>query len=412
MRVLLIHQYFLEDSDGGGSRWNEMSRIWKSKGHEVTVLAGTVHYMGKRKNQKKGKYFETKINQNGVSVIRCHVSGGYNDNFVGRLIAYFSFTFSSIWAGLFKVTNSYDVVIVTSPPLFVGITGLVLSAFKKVPLIFEIRDLWPESAIDTGVLTNPLLIKFAFWFEKLVYKKATLINVLTPAFKAQLISSKHVDSKKIIYIPNAADFSISEVVSMSFDSQKFRIENNLEGLFVLTYVGAHGIANHLDQLLDAAELLKDTNVLFLLIGDGMQKQKLKAASVERNIDNIRFLDTIPKREVFKYILASDMGISVLKKVDTFKTIYSNKTFDYFSCKKPVLMAIDGISKDLIEKANAGIYVEPENAKDFENKIRWYLKNTEVLKQQGENGYEFAKQHFDREQLATEYIDRIAGLIKS
>lgn len=408
MRVLLIHQYFLEDSEGGGFRWNEMSRIWKNMGHEVSVLAGTVHYMEKIKNQKRRNYFETSINKNGIIVVRCHVSDRYNDSFLGRLIAYCSFTISSIWAGVFKVKGQYDVVIVTSPPLFVGITGLVLSVFKKLPLVFEIRDLWPESAIDTGVLTNPWLIKFAFWFEKLVYKRATIITVLTPAFRTQLITSKKVDDQKIIYIPNAADFSISEQVSKAFDTQKFRNEYNLNGHFVLTYVGAHGIANHLEQLLDAAELLKDTNVLFLLIGDGMQKSNLLATCKERNIGNVQFLDTISKQEVFKYILATDMGISVLKNVDTFKTIYSNKTFDYFSCKKPVLMAIDGISRDLVETANAGIYVEPENAKDFESKVRWCLDNRDILKKQGENGYKYAKQHFDREHLAKEYMKLIEG----
>ncbi|CAG5009560.1 hypothetical protein DYBT9275_04525 [Dyadobacter sp. CECT 9275] len=411
MRILLIHQYFLEDHDGGGSRWNEMSRIWTQAGHEVTVLAGMVHYMGGRPEEYKGKYFVRKTNKDRVEVIRCHVSESYNQSFSGRLRAYFSFTFSSIRAGLFKVKGPYDLIIVTSPPLFVGITALVLSWWKKTPFIFEVRDLWPESAIDTGVLTNKQLIRFAYWFEKIIYQKACRINVLTPAFRDKLIMEKRVSPEKIIFIPNAADFAISEEVMRSFNSDRFRKEHALDGKFVITYVGAHGVANHLVQLLDAAEMLGNTPVYFLLIGDGMQKKMLMADAEKRKITNIRFVDPVSKREVFKYILASDMGISVLKNVATFKTIYSNKTFDYFSCKKPVLIAIDGISRQLVEEADAGMYIEPENTGDFVNKILFCSAHPETIKQQGENGYTFARKHFDRGVLAKRYLEYIEEAIR-
>ncbi|AXE18651.1 glycosyltransferase WbuB [Runella rosea] len=403
MRILLIHQYFLEDNDGGGSRWNEMSRFWQSAGHQVTVLAGMVHYMGHRPAKYRGKYFLYETNQDGVQVIRCHVSESYNKSFFGRLWAYFSFTFSSIWGGIWYAKGNYDVIVVTSPPLFVGITAYVLSVLKRTPFVFEIRDLWPESAIDTGVLTSGILIKFAYWFEKFIYRKAELINVLTPAFREKLLTKKGVPSSKIIFIPNAADFSLSDELLTSFDVTKFRKEHGLTGKFVVTYVGAHGVANHLVQVLDTAELLKDTNVLFLLIGDGMMKKDLMAEAQKRQLSNVRFINSVPKKEVFNYILASDAGASVLKKVDTFKTVYSNKTFDYMACKKPILMAIDGVSRQLVEEAQAGVYVEPENPADFAQKILMYLENPDLVNQHGLNGYRYAKENFDREVLAGKYV---------
>ncbi|MCU0340931.1 MAG: glycosyltransferase family 4 protein [Spirosomaceae bacterium] len=409
MRILLIHQYFLEDNDGGGSRWNEMSRFWQSAGHEVTVLAGMVHYMGHKPDKYRDKYFDISTNADGVKVIRCHVSASYNASFLGRLWAYFSFTFSSIWGGLRYARDRYDVIVVTSPPLFVGITAYVLSRWKRLPFVFEIRDLWPESAIDTGVLTNSLLIKFAYWFERFIYRKARLINVLTPAFREALITKKGVQPEKIIFIPNAADFSLSEELLQHFDTAAFRQEQGLEGKFVVTYVGAHGVANHLVQVLDTAERLRDTNVLFLLIGDGMQKPQLQAESQRRGLVNVRFVDSVPKRDVFKYILASDVGTSVLKKVDTFKTVYSNKTFDYMSCQKPILMAIDGVSRALVETAQAGVYVEPENPEDFAQKVLFYLQNLELVKQHGQNGYRYAKANFDREKLAEQYLQAFTQL---
>jgi glycosyltransferase involved in cell wall biosynthesis len=180
----------------------------------------------------------------------------------------------------------------------------------------------------------------------------------------------------------------------------------LDGKFVITYVGAHGVANHLQQVLEAGKKLEDTNVLFLLIGQGMEKEKLKKMAVEMQVKNVRFVDSVPKKEVFKYILASQMGASVLKKVDAFKTVYSNKTFDYMSCKTPVLMAIDGVSRQLIEDANCGIYVEPENIEEYNTHIRSYLNDMDRLEKEGDNGYQYAKKHFDREELARKYLEEI------
>jgi glycosyltransferase involved in cell wall biosynthesis len=410
VRILLLHQYFLEENDPGGSRWNEMTKTWTALGHEVTVIAGMVHANGLEKRAEyKGKYFVKKM-QGQVNVQRTHVSESYNSGFLGRLWGYFSFMFSSLWAGLFKVKGKFDVVIVTSPPLFVGISGYLISRFKKVPMVFEIRDLWPESAIDTGVLNNKWIIKLAYAVEKSLYKKAKLINVLTPAFYNTLRDKKNISISKLIMIPNAADFSLSDEILTTFDRDAFRKQHDLEGHFIITYVGAHGVANHLEQILLAGKALEDTNVLFLLIGQGMEKARLIKLAENMEVKNVRFIDSVPKKEVFRYIIASDMGASVLKNVDTFKTVYSNKTFDYFSCKKPILMAIDGVSRELVETADAGTYVEPENVVEYNRIIRFYLQNPEKIKEQGENGYAYAKINFDRNVLANNYIDKLKELL--
>jgi len=410
MHILLIHQYFLEKDDPGGSRFNEMTRVWASTGHRVTVIGGMVHYAtGKKREKHKGRFIARETYDAGITVYRCHVSEAYNTNFLGRLWAYFSFVFSSIICGLFRARQRYDVVVVTSPPLFVGITGYVLSRLKRIPLVFEIRDLWPESAIDTGVLTNRTIIRFAYWFEGFIYRKSKLINTLTPAFRHKLITEKGVPAGKVVMIPNAADFSLSEQLLHTFDAEAFRREKGWTGRFVVTYVGAHGVANHLIQLVEAAELLRDTPALFLLIGDGMQKPMLREEVRRRNLTNVQFVDSVPKQEVFKYILASDLGTSVLKKTDTFKTIYSNKTFDYMSCRKPILMVIDGVSRELVEAARCGVYAEPENAADIAAKIRVYLGANGQLAREGANGYAYARQHFDRAHLAGRYLEELARI---
>src|SRR5690606_4023983 len=288
--------------------------------------------------------------------------------------------------GLFKVKGKHDIILVTSPPLFVGIIAYILSKVKGIPFVFEVRDLWPESAIDTGILKNKLIIKFAYWFEGFIYKKAHLINVLTPSFYITLLHAINVPESKLIMIPNAADFALSDDLLGSFDRGIFRKERGFENKFVITYVGAHWVANGLDQVLETAMLLKDTNVLFVLVGAGMQKEKLVKKAQDLNIQNVKFYSPVPKKDVLKFILASEMGASVLLKNDTFKTVYSNKTFDYMSCKTPILMAIDGVSRELVEEADAGVFVEPENPEDFAAKVRYYMANPQEIRRQGENGF--------------------------
>ncbi len=410
MRILLIHQYFKESDITGGARFNEMTRVWKELGHEITVIAGDLDGQSSEKRVEYKKNFITKKTQEGIEVFRCNVSESYNKNFLGRLWGYFSFVFSGTIAGLLRVKGKYDIILVTSPPLFVGITAFILSKFKRTPFVFEIRDLWPESAIDTGIITNKWIIKFAYWFEAFIYKKAKKINVLTPAFYTKLVETKKVSPNKIIEIPNAADFEISDQLLNSFDVDAFRKDKGWENKFVITYVGAHGVANGLHQIIQTAEILKETNVLFVLVGDGMKKKELMAQVKSLTLDNVVFYDPVPKKEVLKFVLASDMGASVLMKNDTFKTVYSNKTFDYMSCKKPILMAIDGVSRELVEKAGAGIFVEPENPIDFSNKIKLYLDNNSLIAVQGESGYQYAKQNFDRVVLAKKYIDKLKQLI--
>jgi glycosyltransferase involved in cell wall biosynthesis len=412
MRILLLHQYFLEKDDSGGSRFNELTKHWADKGHQITVIAGMVHYAtGKKRAKHKGKFIVKEKYGHNIEVIRCHVSEAYNVNFLGRLWAYFSFVFSSVIAGIFYARGKFNVVLVTSPPLFIGITGYIVSRIKRNPLVFEVRDLWPESAIDTGVLKSTILIKFAFWFEKFIYNKSERINTLTPSFYTKLNDEKHIPENKLWMIPNASDFTLSNKLLKSFDSESFRSKQNWKSKVVFTYIGAHGIANHLIQVIDAAEKLQETNAHFVLIGDGMNKPELIKQVKLRNLKNVQFIEPVSKADVFKYILASDVGMSILKKADTFKTIYSNKTFDYMACKKPVLMVIDGVSRELIEVAKAGLYVEPENVEEFKSQVKIYLYDKNLILEQGENGYNYARANFDRITLANKYIEKISELVE-
>lgn len=413
MNILLIHQYYLEKDDPGGSRFNEMTRIWTVEGHKVTVICGMLNYLtGKVPSRYAGKNYHLSSYASGLDVLRCYVSPQYNANFLGRLWAYFSFVWFSLGGAFLKLSDrKFDVIIATSPPLFIGIVAMVISWIKRIPYVFEVRDLWPESAIDTGVLTNKLIIRFSFWLEKISYRWAFMINVLTPAFKERLIQAKHVPVNKIVFIPNACDFSLSDHLFRDFDAKALRQKLGWRNKFVVTYVGVHGAANHLIQLVDVADKLKNTLIHIVLIGDGPQKPFLIGESSRRGLTNIEFIDSMPKTEVMKYLMASDAGTSVLKKIDTFKTIYSNKTFDYMACKKPIVMVVDGVSRQLVEDAKCGVYAEPENIEMIAEKLRSLSLDSSLCKEMGERGYQYAKNHFDRQILSRNYISEIQTRLK-
>ncbi len=413
MHILLIHQYYQEKDDAGGMRWNAMTKLWAEKGHQITVIAGMGHYAkGVRHERYGNKYTHTEQYDTNIRVIRTHVSNAYNTSFRGRMRAYFSFVWSGIFGGLTKARDKYDVIIVSSPPLSVGIIALVLSFLKRIPFILEVRDLWPESAIDTGVLTNTTLIKASYALEKRLYKKAIAINVVTPAMRDVLIRQKNIHPNKVLYIPNAADFDLSENLAGDASVAALRKQLGLEGYTSFCYVGAHGVANHLEQILDTAERVRDEHIKFILIGDGMQKQALMENAQQRGLTHVVFIDSVVKQEALRYIMACDVGMSVLKKADTFKTVYSNKTFDYMACKKPILMAIDGVSRQLVEDADAGIFVEPENIDHFTQVVRQFASDSALRTRQGENGYQYVKLHFDRKVLADQYLMEITSRIKS
>lgn len=403
MRITLFHQYFLGKNDPGGSRWNEFTSFFSKKaGFKTEVIAGNIHY-ATGKMILPNTWSNTEKVDEDITLYRTWTYSGYNSNFVGRVIGYLSYTFSSLIKALFL--KKPDIYIVTSPSIFVGISAIIVSKLKRVPFIFEVRDLWPESAVATGVLNNKFLLNILYWLEYRLYKYSKKIVVLTPAFKENIEKRFPEFIGKIEIITNGADFSI---MGKEHQGEKLREELGWNGKKVFTYLGAHGVANDLIQVVEAAKAFKDNNKLhFVLIGDGMQKKLLKQKANEYNLTNIEFIDSVPKHEVVDYVNASDVCMAILKKTDTFKTVYPNKVFDYMSCKKPVFVTIDGITRDLVETSNCGLYAEPENIDEFKNIVDKFLSMSDKeLQTLGENGYKHVKEKFDREKLAERYIELI------
>ena len=401
MRLMLFHQYFLGKDDPGGSRWNQFVKYFSSENEKmfIDIMAGNIHYATGKQVGESAWYNKEMVSQ-GVIVHRTWTYSGYNTNFIGRLIGYFSYMFSSFLRSLFLAKP--DMIIVSSPSLFVGISALMLSKLKRIPFIFEVRDLWPESAISTGVLSNTILIKVLYMLEGLLYRHAVKIIVLTPAFEKNISERFPECSHKISIITNGADFDIALDLS---SREKIRKEYGWEGKKVFAYFGAHGVANDLDQMVNIARVYcNNDKIVFALIGDGMQKKSLQRRADEYQLNNIQFIDSVPKSLVYDYMNASDICMAILKKTDTFKTVYPNKVFDYMRCKKPIIITIDGITRELVLEAKCGLYSPPEDQDALEKSINDFMHKSNLeLEQMGEYGFTYVSKHFDRKRIASKYL---------
>ncbi len=410
MKILVVHQYYLMPGMFGGSRFNEMTRMWSERGHQVTVIAGTVdHGTGQSPERYRGKWV-TKEMDGPVTVLRSHVPDTYGKSYAGRMWAFFGFTLSAASAA-FKAERP-DVVVATSPPLIAVIPGWVAArlAHRGVPWIFEMRDLWPESAVTTGVLkaTAPLT-RILYALEKMACKSADMVNVLTPAFQEDIERRGLATADKICFVPNGADL---EMFVPGPRNNSIRTEFGWGDRFVAMYAGAHSLANAVSQLLDTAELLRNRpDILIACVGDGPLRASLAADAEKRGLTNIAFHGPQPKTRMPEIVNACDLGLAVLQNNPTFRTVYPNKVFDYMACAKPALLAIDGVARKLVcEEAKAGVFAEPENPAAIAAAIVSMADSPAKCAEMGRSGRAWVAANAGRDALADRYLDIMRKLV--
>jgi glycosyltransferase involved in cell wall biosynthesis len=409
VKILVIHQHFLFPGQPGGSRFNAFASFWAQAGHEVEVIAGDLNYATGEKAKDVHGWLVDRRREEGIRVWRCRVPSSYTRSWAGRMWSFFGFTVSAVVAAL--RSGRADVIVATSPPLVTAIPGWIASRFhwRRVPWIFEVRDLWPESAITTGVIQQrSMLARMLYALERWACRRSDRVNVLTPAFRDDLVKRGLAPVEKIAFIPNAADldrFAPGE-------EPLLRESLGWKDKVVALYAGAHGRANALHQLVHAAELLKQRDdILIACVGDGPERHALEADVRERGLTNIVFLGPRPKDEMPAYVRACDIGVAVLQDNPTFRTVYPNKVFDYMACARPSLLAIDGIARELVcEEAEAGLFAHPENAEAIASAVEKLADDLFLRQQLGENGRRWVEHHACREMLAETYLDLMAELV--
>ncbi|HYY58128.1 MAG TPA: glycosyltransferase family 4 protein, partial [Pyrinomonadaceae bacterium] len=314
MRVLLIHQAFVSPNESGGTRHYEFARHAIARGHTFKIVASDLSYLtGKRVIEpQRGWFAEQDIE--GVRVLRAYTYPSLHRSFFWRVVSFFSFMFTSIWAGL--RAGPVDLVMGTSPPIFQAVSAWVVAAIRRRPFLLEIRDLWPDFAIEMGVLRNPLLIKLSRWLESFLYARATHLIVNSPAYRDYLIE-KGLPEAKITLIPNGVD---TQMFDPHAKGERAREELGLNGQFVVTYAGALGLANDIPIILGAAARLRDqASIHFLLVGDGKERANLEALARHLALPNVTFTGTRPKSEMAEILAASDACIACLKDIPMFRT---------------------------------------------------------------------------------------------
>lgn len=394
MHILLIHQAFASLDEPGGTRHHELALHLARRGHRVTVIASAVSYLTGTPPRTRGKRGESAPGEgrDEVVIFRAYTYPALHKSFVHRLAAFFSFMFSSFWMGL-KVKD-VDLVWGTSPPIFQGVTAWALARLKRVPFLFEVRDLWPAFAVAMGVLTHPLLIRSSEWLEGFLYRSADQVMINSPGFQEYVVAR---GAKEVVLVPNGAD---TRMFQPDADGRAFRQKHNLNGRFVALYAGAHGPSNDLGVLLDAAGRLRDDpEIVIVLLGDGKEKPALMARAAQAGLDNVVFLPPIPKSEMPAALAAADVCIGILKPVELYRTVYPNKIFDYLAAGKPVVLAMEGVIREVVQAADAGLAIPPGDPAAMAGAIRLLADHPALGKRMGLAGRAFVEQHFDREKLA-------------
>ena len=401
MHILLIHQAYTSLDEAGGTRHHEFAQALRAHGHNVTIIASSVSYLT-GDAQRRNNWSETTTTPEGIMVIRTYTYAALHKSFVHRVLSFISFMVSSFMVGL--AVKKVDLVWGTSPPIFQGITAWLLARLKNARFLFEVRDLWPAFAIAVGVLKNPLLIRLSNWLERFLYRHADKIIVNSPGF------INHVEArggKHVRLIPNGAD---PDMFDPDSTGTSFRLEHQLEGKFVVLYAGAHGMSNDLEVVLRAGRLLlPHTNIAIVLLGSGKEKPHLMQLADEWKLTNVKFLPPLPKNKMGEALAGADACIAILKPIELYKTTYPNKVFDYMAAGRPVILAIDGVIREVVENAGAGVFVNPGDPQAMADAIISLAHSPELAPKMGQAGREAITKKYHRKLIAADFIDFIEGM---
>jgi colanic acid biosynthesis glycosyl transferase WcaI len=410
VKILYISQYFPPEMGAPAARAAELSRHWVRMGHDVTVLTGFPnHPTGVVPEEWRSRLHRLHYTEivDGVRVVRTWLWPLPNRKAHERILNYTTFCVSAALSGL--ALAKPEVVIATSPQLLCGLSGWWLAWWRRIPFVFEIRDLWPESLAAVGASSEgKLLHRVLGGLAGFLYRRADRLVVVTPAFEDHLILHWNVPPAKISVVENGVE---TDVFRPEPAAAGLRKQLKLEERFIICYIGTMGNAHGLETLIAAAENLQTAlpGALFLLIGEGAEKERIVKLAAIRGLNNIQFLAQQPREQIPLYVSAADVCLVILRKSELFKTVIPTKLLEYMACERPVIVAVDGHSRQIIEEAGAGIFVEPENSEALVKAILDMVKEPERRREMGASGRQFILNKFSREETARDYIGVLEGL---
>ena len=399
MRILIVAQYFPPEISATGRRAQELAASLAGRTHDVTVLTGRPNHPA-----TAGRYFcrdaaSSERTSGGYRVLRLPVFRSPDARAWHRALNYLTFVLFAIARGMFLDRPG---AILAVSPLPAGFAALALHAWHGAPLIYDLQDIWPDSARAVGVLKRGLALRLLGVLERLLYRCSARVVVISDGFRDYL-ANLGVPRDRLRVIPNGVD---DELFRDAEPEHRLRRTQPLQGRFIVGYVGNHGLAQGLDTVLDAAERLRGEAVAFLLIGEGVEKSRLERKAREARLENLRFLRGAPRRRVPRVLAACDAGLVILRNDPLFRITIPSKLYEYMAAGKPVLCSVGGETAGLVEAARCGTAVPPADGAALADAVRALARDPTACAAMGESGRAWVREHFSTAAMMAAYAEVI------
>jgi colanic acid biosynthesis glycosyl transferase WcaI len=409
MKILYVSQYYSPEVGAAAARVSELANAWTRAGHEVTVLTAFPQHPVGVKARADRRVFFRREKDGEVELLRCYIWATANAGITKRMIMFLSFAVSAAVLGIRNVSKP-DVVVATSPQLLTGLTGWYLARKFKVPFVFEVRDLWPESIMAVDAMKENFLISLLKKVSAFLYSRSSRIVTVGEGYKRRILDLYHVRAKKISVIPNGVETGLWKPGARN---NALRRSLGWGDDFVVLYLGTIGMAHALHRLVQAAGLLRERrDIRIVIVGEGADKKQVRQEIEHRGLTNIQVLDSVPKKKVSEYYAACDLGVVHLRDTPLFREVLPSKIFEYLAMSRPIISAVGGDANRLAQVSGGGIGIEPEDPRKMAQVIQKLSHEKARLRSMGKKGRRYVLRHYDRMVLAEKYAKVLKQVIDS
>jgi colanic acid biosynthesis glycosyl transferase WcaI len=404
VRIAYVSHYFIPEPAAPAARVHEFSRAWVRLGHTVSVVTGFPnHPLGEIPRAYRHRLWTTET-IDGMSVLRCWLYAVPNRGIGRRGLDHLSFMLTSVLFGLPRL-GRVDVVIASSPTLFSALSGWLIARLRRVPFVLEVRDLWPEAIVELGLLRRGPATSALYSLARFLYRQAARVVVVTEAF-ADRLAAQGVPRSKLVVIPNGSD---TQLFATAHDATAARASLGVGG-FVVAYVGTHGASHGLHAVLDAAAVQPE--VSYVLVGDGAERDRLLAERDRRGLCNVTMLPSLSKAQVAEVYAAADVCLVPLRDVPLFETFVPSKLFEVLAAGRPVVGALRGEARAILERSGGGLAVAPESGVEIAAAVAMLRGDPALREEMGRRGRAFVQAHYDRDALAARYLDLLRTVARA
>ena len=407
MKVAVVYQYYQAHDAPGHSLVYELSRYLADRGHKVTVIAGETGYM--RRDVSRLRWYQRLLRRerdNSVDVVRTYTYSELHRSYMGRLLSFISFAVTCP-LGLISIEKP-DVVLASSPPIFPVFSAWLVCKLRRIPFVTEVRDLWPASAVQIGVVQNKQLIRVMAWMEKTLYNHSSKIVALTEGIRTD-ICDRGWPREKVKLVTCGVD---QETLYPDFEAaDMIRNHQGWKDKKIVLYFGALGEANNIPVIIRAAERLRERlDIVFVLVGDGMYRKATEEQRSAKKLDNLLILPPVPKEQARSFISAADLCLVTLRDIPLFSGAIPTKLIDYMACGKPVLCGVRGEAQRIVEGAGVGAVFDPDDDARLSGLVLEFLADPDHAARVGARGVEFVRKRFSAPTMRRHMEDILLSLV--